>query len=124
MDYLYEPNAAIMKSGAFRLISEKLHVKKLHINSHLYTSDHVIPDFPGRVFNVINTYDFSKESLKSLQAKIRKANLSVRNFPLTVNELRKKLKLAEGGEDYIFATTLSDEKKVLVHCKKNLEHNK
>ena len=124
MDYLYEPNAAIMKSGAFRLISEKLHVKKLHTNSHLYTSDHVIPDFPGRVFNVINVYDFSKESLKSLHTEVRKANLSVRNFPLTVNELRKKLKLAEGGEDYIFATTLSDEKKVLVHCKKNLEQNK
>lgn len=112
--YLYEPNAAVMKGGAFKLVSQRFELDKLHANSHLYTSDKLIEDFPGRIFRVENVYGFSKESLKELRSKINKANLTVRNFPLSVNELRKKLKLAEGGNDYLFATTLSDESKVLV----------
>ena len=116
--YLYEPNAAIMKSGAFGLISEKFRLNKLHINSHLYTSDHLIDDFPGRIFCVQTTIDFSKKSLSNLNDEVKKANLTVRNFPLTANELRKKLKISEGGDVYLFATTLADNKKVLVKCSK------
>ena len=116
--YLYEPNAAIMKSGAFGLISEKFRLNKLHINSHLYTSDRLIDDFPGRIFCVQTTIDFSKKSLSNLNDEVKKANLTVRNFPLTVNELRKKLKISEGGDVYLFATTLADNKKVLVKCSK------
>ena len=116
--YLYEPNAAIMKSGAFGLISEKFRLNKLHINSHLYTSDRLIDDFPGRIFCVQTTIDFSKKSLCNLNDEVKKANLTIRNFPLTVNELRKKLKIPEGGDVYLFATTLADNKKVLVKCSK------
>ena len=116
--YLYEPNAAIMKSGAFGLISEKFRLNKLHINSHLYTSDRLIDDFPGRIFYVQTTIDFSKKSLSNLNDEVKKANLTVRNFPLTANELRKKLKISEGGDVYLFATTLADNKKVLVKCSK------
>ena len=116
--YLYEPNAAIMKSGAFGLISEKYNVNKLHINSHLYTSENYITDFPGRIFKVEETVEFNKQSLRNLNDEVKKANLTVRNFPLTVNELRKKIKITEGGDVYLFATTLSDNKKVLVKCSK------
>jgi 16S rRNA G966 N2-methylase RsmD len=116
--YLYEPNAAIMKSGAFGLISEKFRLSKLHINSHLYTSDCLIDDFPGRIFCVQTTIDFSKKSLSNLNDEVKKANLTIRNFPLTVNELRKKLKIPEGGDVYLLATTLADNKKVLVKCSK------
>jgi hypothetical protein len=107
-----------MKSGAFGLISEKFRLNKLHINSHLYTSDRLIDDFPGRIFCVQTTIDFSKKSLSNLNDEVKKANLTVRNFPLTANELRKKLKISEGGDVYLFATTLADNKKVLVKCSK------
>ncbi|MBP8904260.1 MAG: SAM-dependent methyltransferase [Paludibacteraceae bacterium] len=117
-NYLYEPNAAVMKSGAFRLISERFGIDKLHTNSHLYTSDTLIEHFPGRIFKVVKVYDFSKNSLKEFHSDIKKANLTIRNFPVSVSELRKKLKLTEGGDVYIFATTLHDEKKVLVKCEK------
>lgn len=116
--YLYEPNASIMKSGAFKSISEYFKIDKLHINSHLYTSEQLLTNFPGRVFKVEKTYDFSKSSLKEFHSEIQKANLSIRNFPMTVNDLRKKLKLAEGGDIFVFATTLNDGKKVLISCRK------
>lgn len=116
--YLYEPNAAIMKSGAFRSVSEHFSIEKLHTNSHLYTSTLLIHDFPGRIFKVEKTYDFSKGSLKEFHSEVQKANLSTRNFPLHVSELRKKLKLAEGGDVFIFATTLNNGKKVLIHTEK------
>lgn len=116
--YLYEPNASIMKSGAFKSVSEHFSINKLHINSHLYTSDNLISDLPGRIFKVEKTYDFSKNSLKEFHKEIKKANLSVRNFPMSVNELRKKLKLSEGGDVYVFATTLNSGKRALISCKK------
>ena len=117
-NYLYEPNVAVMKSGAFKIISERYNIYKLHVNSHLYTSENLISDFPGRIFNVERIYDFSKNSLKEFHSEIKKANLSIRNLPMTVIELRKKLKLSEGGDAYVFGTTLNDEKKVLVSCVK------
>lgn len=111
--YLYEPNASILKAGAYKSIAEAYQLKKLHPNSHLYTSDKLIDDFPGRTF-VVEAYSNIKN--KELLKGIKKANISVRNFPLSTNELRKRLKLNDGGEVYLFATTLSDHSKVLIRC--------
>lgn len=116
--YLYEPNASLLKAGAFRSVASRYGVKKLHPSSHLYTSETCVKDFPGRKFRVEACCTFGKKELKSLLKEMSKANLSVRNFPLSVAELRKKLKLSEGGEDYLFATTLSDGSHVLIHCRK------
>ena len=116
--YLYEPNASVMKAGAFRRIAEAFSLKKLHPNSHLYTSDSLISDFPGRIFEVTDSCGFNKKELKEKLKGISKGNLAVRNFPSTVAELRKKLKLSEGGELYLFATTLSDDSRTLIFCRK------
>lgn len=116
--YLYEPNASIMKSGAFKLIGQRFGLKKLQINSHLYTSDILEPDFPGRKFKINRISSFGKKELKKTLDGIHKANISVRNFPISVEALRKKLKVAEGGTDYIFATTLEDNQKVLIICER------
>lgn len=116
--YLYEPNASILKAGAYKMIAERFGLKKLHVNSHLYTSHHHIDEFPGRIFRVESTFSLNKEEVKVHLSETKKANITVRNFPLTVAELRKRLKLQEGGEDYLFATTLSDERKVLIKCRK------
>ena len=116
--YLYEPNASIMKAGAYRLLTQHFPVSKLHANSHLYTSDEYIPTFPGRKFKTETTSGFGKKDLKSLMQNIEKANLTIRNFPSSVADLRKRLKLKEGGEIYLFATTLADEQKVLIKCTK------
>ena len=114
--YLYEPNASLLKAGAFRSIAHLYKVEKLHPNSHLYTSDRLIPDFPGRKFQITNHCSFHKKEIKDLLTTEKKANLTVRNFPASVAELRKRLKLAEGGNTYLFATTMGDEKKVLIRC--------
>ena len=95
--YLYEPNASVLKAGAFRSLSSLYKVEKLHPNSHLYTSDHFLPDFPGRKFRITSSCGFGKKEVKEMLAAEKKANLTVRNFPATVAELRKRLKLAEGG---------------------------
>lgn len=116
-NYLYEPGAALLKAGAYRILSERYSVKKLHANSHLYTSD-VEVDFPGRCFRVLAVSGFGKKELKSFLQGVEKANLTVRNFPSTVAELRKKLKLKEGGDVYLFATTLANGDKVLIKCEK------
>ncbi len=114
--YLYEPNASILKAGAFRSLSYIYKVEKLHPNSHLYTSNQYLPDFPGRKFAITGSCGFNKKEIREMLAAQKKANLTVRNFPATVAELRKRLKLAEGGDTYLFATTLADEKKVLIRC--------
>lgn len=116
-EYLYEPGAAILKAGAYKILSERYKVDKLHPNSHLYTSEN-ITDFPGRRFKVTGVSTFSKKELKGLLKDVDKANLTVRNFPSTVAELRKKLKLKEGGEIYLFATTLNSGEKILIKCLK------
>ena len=115
--YLYEPNAAIQKSGCSRALSQRFNTPKLHHNSQLYTSDSLIEEFPGRTFTVEKVYGFSKSDIKEIQA-LSQANITVRNFPESVQLLRKKLKLADGGENYIFATTLSGGEKVLIICHK------
>ncbi|MCQ2235912.1 MAG: class I SAM-dependent methyltransferase [Bacteroidales bacterium] len=117
--YLYEPNASILKAGAFRTISMRYEeLYKLHVNTHLYTSDEVIADFPGRKFEVCSWSTLTPGDLQILLRNTKKANLSVRNFPMTVEKLRAKLNLKEGGDVYLFAVTLSDGKKVILRCKK------
>ena len=116
--YLYEPNASILKAGAYRSLTQSCEVKKLHPSSHLYTSSHFIEDFPGRRFQVEAVSGFGKKELKTFLQGMEKANITIRNFPSSVADLRKRLKLKEGGEDYIFATTLADESKILIKCKK------
>ena len=114
--YLYEPNSALMKAGCYRLPAERYGLDKLHPNTHLYTSDSLVSDFPGRVFRVEGCCGFSKKELKALACK--QANLAVRNFPEHGDTLRKRLKIGDGGDVYLFATTLHDESKVLIQCAK------
>ncbi len=116
--YLYEPNASIIKAGAYKTISSYYKIKKLHPNSHLYTSPERVENFPGRVFKVISCFSLNKKEMKEKLGGILKANITIRNFPSTVEELRKRMKLKDGGEDYLFATTLANEKKIIIHCKK------
>lgn len=118
--YLYEPNVSILKGGAFSTLCQEFPVEKLHANSHLYTSDQYLPDFPGRRFAVTGCCSFNKKEVKRLLGGITQANLTVRNFPASVAELRKRLKLSEGGDKYLFATTLHNEQKVLVICQSHL----
>lgn len=113
LDYLYEPNASLMKGGCFKLLAKHYAVQKLHPNSHLFTSHDLIPDFPGRIFKVVQTIPFNRQGIRQLSY-LKKANLAVRNFPLSVADLRKRLKLSEGGSTYLFATTLANEDKVIV----------
>lgn len=114
--YLYEPNASIMKAGCFAEIEQAFEVSQLAPNSHLFASDQVIEDFPGRKFRVTAVTSMNKQDLKQALRDIRQANIAVRNFPMSVADLRKRLKLSEGGNDYIFATTLTEGKKVLIIC--------
>lgn len=115
--YLYEPNASIQKAGCPKSLGAHYHVDKLHPNSHLYTSIEHVHDFPGRTFEIVEVLGFSKADIKMVQS-LGKANITVRNFPENVQLLRKRLKLADGGENYIFATTLNDGSKALIVCKK------
>ena len=118
MQYLYEPNASLMKAGCFSVLSERYGARMLSKNSHLFVSREPIAAFPGRSFRIIAVSSFNKKELKRHLSSITKANIATRNFPLSVAELRKRLKLKDGGETYIFATTLSDESHVLVITEK------
>ncbi|WP_298513260.1 RsmD family RNA methyltransferase [uncultured Kordia sp.] len=114
--YLYEPNAAIMKAGGFISIANSFQLEKLHPHSHLYTSDSLI-DFPGRRFEIQKIVPFNKKIFKK-ELHLSKANITTRNFPVSVATIRKKLTVADGGTDFLFATTLLSENKVLLHCLK------
>ena len=118
MQYLYEPNASLMKAGCFGVLSGRYDARMLSKNSHLFVSREPIAVFPGRSFRIIAVSSFNKKELKRHLSGITKANIATRNFPLSVAELRKRLKLKDGGEIYIFATTLSDESHVLVITEK------
>lgn len=118
MQYLYEPNASLMKAGCFSVLSERYDARMLSKNSHLFVSREPIVVFPGRSFRIIAVSSFNKKELKRHLSGITKANIATRNFPLSVAELRKRLKLKDGGETYIFATTLSDESHVLIITEK------
>ena len=120
--YLYEPGVACMKAAPFKLLSQRFNIKKLHRNSHLYTSDELVADFPGRIFEVINVVPFDKKAKKILsqqttdngQQSLSKVSIAVRNFPLSAEELRKHLSFKDGDDFYIFGTTMKGEKKVLI----------
>ena len=118
MQYLYEPNASLMKAGCFCVLSERYGARMLSKNSHLFVSREPIAAFPGRSFRIIAVSSFNKKELKRHLSGITKANIATRNFPLSVAELRKRLKLKDGGETYIFATTLSNESHMLVITEK------
>ena len=139
--YLYEPNVACMKAGCFKLLSQRYKLDKLHRNSHLYTSDELVSDFPGRIFEVINAVPFDKKTKKEITLRCRqttdngqqtleessklkaqgsrlKASVATRNFPLSADELRKNLGLQDGNDFYIFGTTMKGEKKIVVLARK------
>ena len=115
--YLYEPNASIMKAGCFAKVAARYDVLATGNNSHLFVSPKLIPDFQGRKFLIEHVTSLNKKELKQALGSLRKANITVRNFPLSVADLRKRLKLADGGDTYIFATTLGEKEHVLLITK-------
>lgn len=114
--FLYEPNAAIMKSGGFDEVAKQYKIGKLHQNTQLYTSSQMI-EFPGRIFEIIHCFDYSKANM-ILHLKDKKANITTRNFSETVIEIRKKWKISDGGAIFCFFTTNKDDKKIVLLCKK------
>ena len=116
LTYLYEPNASIMKAGGFKSVTAKYDVFKLHKHSHLYTSENPVANFPGRSFRVKSVIAADKKSI--VKHKASKANLACRNFPQNIDVLKKKLKIKDGGDQYIFATTLCDDLPRLILCEK------
>lgn len=116
--YLYEPNVAVMKAGAFRTLASQFQVEKLHPNSHLYTSDRYEAAFPGRIFVIEEWCAINKVKQCASLKGVSQANVAVRNFPLSAEELKKRLKLKDGGEKYLFGTTTYDNQKILICTKK------
>lgn len=116
LKYLYEPNPAIMKSGMFRELAVQTNTLKLHSNTHLYTSE-TIKNFPGRKFEVSEILAFNKKVLKQ-RLKLKKANITTRNFPKPVEVLRQELKISDGGNSYLFFTTNLKNEKIVLVCKK------
>lgn len=116
--FLYEPNASIMKASCFGLLERRFGAVQLDKNSHLFVSDQEIAGFPGRAFVIEKQTSMNKRELKAALADIDKANITVRNFPMSVAELRKRLKLKEGGEVFIFATTIANKGHQLLVCRK------
>lgn len=116
--FLYEPNAAIMKSGGFQEVGIQYAVKKLHQHSHLYTSDVLVEDFPGRIFEIETIFPFDKRLKKELG--ISKANIATRNFPKSVAQLRKELKIKDGGQFYLFFSKNMHDELIVIVCVKKL----
>ena len=116
--FLFEPNASIMKAGCFAALEQRFGVAQLDKNSHLFVSDHDINDFPGRRFIIEKTTSMNKRELKTALDGIDRANITVRNFPMSVAELRKRLKLKDGGDLYLFATTIVGNQHQLFLCRK------
>lgn len=114
--YLYEPGPALLKAGCFKLLATRYGLQKLHPHSHLYTGDIYLPNFPGRRFRVECVFGFGKQDLKQLRSLIASANITIRNFPASVDKLRAKLKLRDGGSHFLFATTLFNQSHVLILC--------
>jgi hypothetical protein len=114
--YLYEPNAAVMKAGAFRTVAVRYHLKKLHPNSHLYTSDQLMPDFPGKRFKIRESYHPYSRELREWEGKA--INLKLRNFPEPLKSLKKRLRIKDGGEQFLIGTTLADRRPTLLLCDK------
>lgn len=114
--YLFEPNASIMKSGGFDEMTAHFPVEKLHQHSHLYTSE-VLIDFPGRVFEIDRSFEYSKSNMRAFLEN-KKANITTRNFPETVENIRKKWKINDGGNLYCFCTTDINNNKIVLLCSK------
>lgn len=113
--FIYEPDAAFLKAGLFKTIAKEFKVDKLHVNTHIYTSDQQISNFPGRTLKVLEISDFKSFSEDN---KIKKANLITRNFPFKPDELKKKLKISDGVEVYLYFITDKDEQKMVVRCER------
>ncbi|NCT40127.1 MAG: SAM-dependent methyltransferase [Alphaproteobacteria bacterium] len=118
LKYLYEPSPAFMKAGAYKSLAKHYNISKIHPHTHLYTSNTPIEHFPGRAFKIIETYPAQAKAIP-----FNKGNLTIRNFPQDTATLKKKLKLKDGGNDYLFACTTTEETNnknlhILVHCKK------
>ena len=117
--FLYEPNASIMKAGAFvHLLRRFPMLSKLHVNTHLFISDTFIPEFPGRKFRIKEIIPFKEKELKKIRESYKTINVSVRNFRLTADLLKNKLKIKDGGDDYLFGSILNDDKAYLLICTK------
>ena len=114
-NFLYDPDVAITKAGAFKSVASAFHLQKLHQHSHLYSHDDFIGDFPGRVFRIQQVVPFSRFKKNT---GVAKANIVTKNFPLKVEQIRKKFKIKEGGEDYLYFTTLYDDRLVVVYTKR------
>ncbi|MCD8403262.1 THUMP-like domain-containing protein [Tenacibaculum finnmarkense] len=119
LDYLYEPNAAILKSGGFNEVSKAYNIAKLQQHSHLYTSKEILVDFPGRVFKVIAVYPYNKKKIKK-ELTMLKANITTRNFPKTVAQIRAETKLKDGGDVYLFFTTNNSNERIVIQCSKTV----
>ena len=116
--YLYEPNASIMKTGAFAVVAERYGVEKIAPHSHLFTADELQPDFPGRAFVVESVMPFKEKVVKAALKGVKRMNVSVRNFKLTAEQLKNRLKLSDGGERYLFGTTNASGEMVVIVCRK------
>lgn len=114
LSYLYEPNASVLKAGGFKSIAQSFHLKKLAVNTHLYTSEKLVVNFPGRCFKINHTLEYNEKSFKVLG--IKKANITARNFPDSIEQIKKKLKLTDGGNDYVFAIRDLNDKPILIVC--------
>ena len=119
--YLYEPGAALLKAGAFNLISIRYGLRKLARMTHLYTGNHLVDNFQGRVWQVVDSCGFAKHELKRMLDGTGRAELSVRGFPMSVTQLRRQLRLKDGGSTHLIATTLGNGKKVLISVKAILQ---
>ena len=116
--FLYEPNASLMKAGCFGLMTERYQMAQLDTNSHLLVADKEIPDFSGRCFVVEKMTSMNKRELRQALKGIARANIAVRNFPLSVADLRKRLNIQDGGDVFIFATTVANQGHQLIICRK------
>lgn len=116
--FLYEPNVALLKAGAYKILSQRFDLQKLHLNTHLYVAAVLQADFPGRVFKIVEALSPSaKETKKRLQS-LQQVNVATRNYPESVETIRKKYRIKEGGQLYLFAATLADNQRVLLLCEK------
>ncbi|MGB5699063.1 THUMP-like domain-containing protein, partial [Muriicola sp.] len=111
----YEPNAAILKTGAFKSLGVHLGIKKLQEHSHLYTSEELI-EFPGRTFEILEVIPYNNKNIRAFKGV--KANVTTRNFPESVSKLRKDYKILDGGEMYFFFTTDYKDNRILIRCRK------
>ena len=117
LSYLYEPNVTIIKSGAFKLFGQQYHLEKLHPNSHLYTSMNLVEHIPAKRFLVEAVFPFDKKGIQQYIPE-KKANLVIRNFPSSVDEAKKKFHIEDGGEIYVYLTTLQNGQKIAIRAKK------